>query len=151
METEKLPSISKLKNGQKLHSVWWVMKNRCYLKSSLKYKNYGLKGIRVCEEWNNSFREFYKWAIQNGYKDGLTIDRIDVNGDYCPENCRWVTQKIQQNNRSNNHLLTYKGITLTVAQWNEKLNFPYGRLQDRLTKGWDVIRAIEQPIRRKTK
>lgn len=101
-----------------LYGVRNGMKQRCGNSNNGKFKNYGARGIKVCEDWANNFENFYKWAMANGYKQGLTIDRIDVNGDYCPENCRWVSQKVQQNNRRNNHLITCDGVTHTLAEWS---------------------------------
>ena len=85
-----------------LYGVWGGIKTRCLNKNYKKYKDYGGRGIIICDEWLNDFSSFYNWSIENGYKKGLTIDRIDVNRNYEPKNCRWTTQKVQQNNRRNN-------------------------------------------------
>lgn len=87
------------KRNTKLYGVWSVMKQRCTNPNNHKYKDYGGRGITVCEEWLNSFETFYLWAVANGYAEGLSIDRIDNDGNYCPENCRWTTMKEQRHNR----------------------------------------------------
>lgn len=110
------------KRDTKLYSVWSHFKGRCYNLNDHKYSNYGGRGIEVCDEWRNNFQAFYDWSINNGYKEGLTIDRIDVDGDYEPNNCRWVDQKTQQNNRRNNTRLTYNGKTQTISQWASELS-----------------------------
>ena len=105
-------SITKNYNRDKLNNVYRKMKERCYNPKSLSYINYGAIGITVCDEWKNSYNEFKKWAIENGYKEEimpngrnrLTLDRINNKKGYCPENCRWITQKEQQNNRRNNRI-----------------------------------------------
>lgn len=99
----------------KIYRVWSSMKERCYNKNNKRYKNYGGRCISVCDEWKKSFTDFYNWAQKNGYSDGLTIDRIDNNGNYCPKNCRWVTRKEQNRNYSKNHKITYNGETLCLS------------------------------------
>lgn len=87
------------KSNTKLHGVWNTMKQRCTNPNNEKYNDYGGRGIVVCEEWRNSFEVFYEWAMSSGYAEGLSIDRIDVNGNYCPDNCRWATALEQRHNR----------------------------------------------------
>ena len=103
--------------GTKIYRLWCSIKNRCNLKNNPSYKWYGGKGIKVCEEWSNDFMSFYKWVIENGYKEGLSIDRIDSNKDYCPENCRFVELEEQQRNKCNNVKFTYQGMTKCIAEW----------------------------------
>lgn len=113
-----------------LYGVWNTMKQRCYNPNNLKYKNYGQREITINSLWKKSFKAFRSWAITNGYHKGLTIDRIDVNGNYEPSNCRWVTQKVQQNNRRNNHVVNGK----TIAEWAEKSGFSYTAILKRITQ-----------------
>lgn len=93
----------------KLYNSYRAMKERCHLPSHVAYKNYGGRGITVCEVWRNSFEAFADWSMANGYKDGLTIDRIDVNGNYEPTNCRWATRKEQANNTRKNNISKKEG------------------------------------------
>lgn len=97
----------------------------------------------MCYEWKGDFQTFYNWAINNGYTNKLTIDRIDVNGNYSPDNCRWVDQKIQQRNRSNNKLITIKEETHCLSEWCEMLCLNYKTVYCRLCRGWSVERALE--------
>lgn len=96
----------------RLHRIWHSMYCRCYYKSTNGYKNYGGRGIKVCEEWKHieGFINFYNWAMKNGYNEELTLDRIDLDGNYEPNNCKWSTPKYQSNHRRNNKIIKYKGI-----------------------------------------
>ena len=105
----------------RLYRIYRHMIERCYSKTCKSYKNYGDRGITVCDEWLADFMNFYNWAINNGYNDNLTIDRIDNNKGYSPDNCRWVTVKEQANNRRTSHLIVYKSQIKTIAQWAEEL------------------------------
>lgn len=128
-----------------LYRVYYDMKRRCYNEQCFSYQWYGAKGISICDEWlgNNGFRTFEQWAYNNGYSKGLTIDRIDTYGNYEPLNCRWVSMKIQQNNKTTTKYITYKNTTLPLAYWAEYLDIPYETLYARLSTGWSVKRAFE--------
>ena len=116
LKNEKLIQRSTTHNQRhtKLYEVWKTLKQRCINPNSQAYKNYGGRGISVCDDWRDSFPSFYDWSMKNGYKEGLSIDRIDNNGNYCPENCRWVDKRTQANNTRTNHYLTYLGQTKTL-------------------------------------
>lgn len=112
------------------------MKTRCYNKNYEHFKHYGERGIKVCEEWLNDFMTFYNWSMSNGYKDNLTIDRIDVNGNYEPSNCRWLTNEEQQNNKRRNIRLTYNGKTQTITQWARELGIKRELIERRHRRGY---------------
>ena len=136
-----------LKHGlskTRLHRIWHSMYCRCYYKSTNQYKNYGGKGIKVCEEWKHmeGFINFYNWAINNGYSDELTLDRIDNEKNYCPENCRWITLKEQANHKTNNVIYTFNGKTQTASQWCEEYGILQTTLNDRLKRGWTLEQAL---------
>ena len=136
------------KHGTRLYRIWQSMKARCNIKTIPAYENYGGRGITVCQEWENDFQVFYDWAMANGYADNLSIDRKDVNGNYEPSNCKWATRKEQQNNRRNNHLLTYNGVTKTASEWAESVGISADTILRRVKDGWNVERAITtKPIR----
>lgn len=127
----------------KLYSKYAGILRRCYNKNEKCYKNYGGRGISVCDEWLSSFVSFYEWAINNGYQEGLSIDRIDNNGDYCPENCRWVDNKTQANNRRSNRLYTMNGETKNLSQWCKQYGMEYTVVRNRIVKhGWPFEEAI---------
>jgi hypothetical protein len=117
------------------------MKQRCQNPKTISYKYYGKKGIAVCEEWN-IFENFKNWALSNGYKENLTIDRIDNNGNYCPENCQWATNKEQQNKTSYNKLIEYCGEIHNATQWAELLNIPRTTIYNRLRRGWSIEKIM---------
>lgn len=125
--------------GSRIYHIWKSMRYRCSTKNkeSRDYRDYVLRNIKVCEEWQNNFESFYQWAMSNGYRDDLSIDRIDNDGDYCPENCRWVSNTVQQRNRRKTVYLTYKGQTKALSEWCEiyglKMKTCYGRLHQ---YGW---------------
>lgn len=123
------------RTGENIYPVWKSMRARCNNPSNHAYENYGGRGISVCDEWNDDFQNFYDWALTNGYSSGLTIDRIDNDGDYCPENCRWSTRLEQSNNRRSCRYITYAGITHTIAEWSRVFNVPYCTLTRRIDRG----------------
>jgi hypothetical protein len=130
----------------RIHNIWLGMRQRCEKPKSQGWKKYGAKGIRVCAEWSR-FEAFRDWAYANGYTDELTIDRIDPQGNYEPSNCRWVTQKVQQNNRSNNIHLVLDGVDHSLIEWSEITGIPIRNLYNRYYLGWDADRIFRQPIR----
>lgn len=125
----------------RLYRIWGGMRRRCYEEQNKDYKNYGERGIVVCDEWLEYFN-FKEWAIQNGYNDKLTIDRIDVNGNYCPKNCRWVDMIAQNNNRRSNHILEYNGESHTIAEWSRITNIPPKTIRYRICAGWSIKDAL---------
>lgn len=118
----------------KLYRVWHAMKCRCYNPNDKKYPRYGLRGIKVCEEWKNDFVKFNNWANENGYAEGLSIDRIDNDGNYEPTNCRWVTMAQNANNTSKNVFITYKGETHTLSNWARKIKVSVDAIRYRIKK-----------------
>lgn len=117
--------------GTRLYDIWCSIKGRCFCVTNVDYNRYGGRGITICDEWKNDFCEFREWAYKTGYKDYLTIDRTDVNENYCPDNCRWVDMKTQANNRRNTIYITYDGETHTCAEWSEITGIKYDTLNSR--------------------
>lgn len=125
----------------RIYSIWENMKARCNCPSEKHYMNYGGRGIKVCQSWNE-FENFYKWAIQNGYNDNLTIDRIDNDKGYSPDNCRFVSRIVQQNNRRVNKTITYNNETHTIAEWSRIKNIKASTIRARLKYGWKDTEKI---------
>ncbi len=121
--------------GTRLYRIWKCMKTRCHNQNHQAYDRYGARGITVCDEWKDDFQAFYDWAMANGYEDHLTIDRKENDKGYSPDNCRWVTAKVQANNRKNNVLVTINGETKTIAQWAEQCGLKYDTVLKRYNKG----------------
>ena len=143
-------------SNTRLYHIWTCMKDRCYNPKNKKYKDYGGRGIIICDEWINDFEAFANWAYDNGYIENVsrgecTIDRIDVNGNYCQQNCRWVNQKVQTNNKRNNHYITYNGETHTVTEWNNILGYKKGVLSRRIFNGWSIEDAFTKPVKSNSK
>lgn len=132
----------------RLYRIWAHMRSRCNLKRHERYHEYGGRGIKVCPEWDD-FQNFHQWAIDNGYNESLTIDRIDNEKGYCPENCRWTDYKTQNNNRDYNVHLTHNGKTMTVAEWAREIGVKDATLRSRLKAGWSIERVLTTPITRK--
>lgn len=125
----------------RLYNIWKSMRQRCKNPKCLNYKNYGGKGISVCNEWDD-FKVFSKWALKNGYTEELTLDRIDVKENYNPLNCRWVSYKIQENNKTSNRYLELNGEIHTLAEWSDITGIKIGTIHARLKRGWNVEKAL---------
>ena len=141
----KLISQSNKTHGQtssRLYGIWRGMKSRCYNAHTKDFSYYGAKGIKVCDEWKQSFEHFKDWAFANGYSDDLTLDRIDGMKDYCPTNCRWVDRKTQSRNLSSNVVLTIYGISKTITEWSETCGIDRHTIRKRLDRGWDAEKAL---------
>lgn len=130
-------------SNSRIYKIHKNMVGRCLNKNDMHFEEYGKRGIKVCDEWVNSFENFYKWAIENGYNDELTLDRIDVNGNYEPLNCRWSTIIEQNNNKRNNRYIEYNGETKTITQWAREYNIKEGTLRARIDRyGIDFEKAL---------
>lgn len=135
------------KNGlsnTRLRHIYDNMKSRCYNKNNKSYKYYGGKNVTICDEWLKDFEFFYNWAINNGYQENLTIDRIDTNGNYEPNNCRWVNFREQISNRTNTIKLKYKNQIKPLSEWAKEYNIEISTLRTRISRGWCIERALNE-------
>lgn len=129
--------------------ILYTMIERCQNEKFKYYKNYGGRGIKVCDEWRNNPQSFVDWSMSHGYEDGLTIDRIDNDGNYEPNNCRWITQKEQLNNTRRNININYNGETHTLKEWSEIIDIGYDTLRSRIVrKKWPVEKAFNTPVKK---
>ena len=131
----------------RIDNIYRSMIDRCYNPNNKRYVHYGGRGISVCDEWKNDKTMFFKWANESGYESDLTIDRIDVNGGYEPTNCRWVSQRVQQQNRRNNFLIEYRGEKKTATEWERISGTKDCTIRSRIKKGWSAEEAIFGKLR----
>lgn len=137
-------------SSTRLYKVWQNMKRRCNNPNYRQYSNYGGRGIKVCDEWQE-FLPFYEWAMSHGYdenapKGECTLDRIDVNKGYSPDNCRFANKITQNNNKRTNHFISFNGETHTMKEWSEKTGISYCALESRINKRkWSIERALTTP------
>lgn len=142
------------KTDTRLYVVWKGMKRRCFGKTHKNYEHYGGRGITVCDEWlgKNGFQNFYDWAMANGYDENApvgkcTLDRINVNGNYEPSNCRWVEQSVQTRNKRNNHYITYNGQTKTITEWCKEYHICRKTISDYESKYGNEELALEYALK----
>lgn len=147
-KVDRMSQLNKTHGGrnERLYLVWMDMRRRCNDKKDIQFSNYGARGISVCKEWED-YANFRKWAEESGYNQDAkvgkcTLDRIDTNKGYSPDNCRWVDMKVQNNNRRNNLLLTYNGKTQTAAQWERELGLYKGSVSRHIRLGWSIERTL---------
>ena len=131
----------------RIYNIWKSMKQRCYDTKAISFPNYGGRGISICDEWRNDFMFFYDWAMANGYKENLSIDRIDFNGNYEPSNCRWATKNEQAQNKRNNIVLELNGERHTISEWSRITGIKSGALQGRKYAGWSDEKTLTTPVK----
>lgn len=122
-------------SNTRIYKIWLGIKKRCYAPYTPHYDYYGGRGISMCAEWRGDFQKFYEWSVANGYTDSLTIDRIDVNGDYSPNNCRWATIEQQAHNKRNLLYAKVNGIEKSLCEWSETYHIPLNALRLRYLRG----------------
>jgi len=138
------------KEYAKLYQSWKRMINRCYDPNNASYRHYRKKGVEVCIEWKYSFENFLRWAIEHGWSEGLSLDRIDNNGDYSPNNCRWATSKTQARNRDSCIYLTHNGETKSLIEWCEVFGVPHYLPCNRIRRGCTDFDEIFSKVNRQT-
>lgn len=150
--TKAIKYKHKTKDNKALYSILHGMMRRCNNENDARYKDYGGRGIKICDEWDNlkdGFDNFCDWSYSNGYEDGLTIERIDVNGDYCPANCKWITIKEQAQNTRKTKWVDYKGERIQLKKLCDRLGVTYDTVHNRIyTLGWNIEKAVETPSQR---
>jgi hypothetical protein len=140
-KTKEIDNTTHGKSDTRLYEILHGMKDRC-----INNKLYTRKNIEVCIEWLNDFMSFYNWAMSNGYRDNLSIDRIDNSKGYYPENCRWATRNQQQRNTDLNRILEYNGENLCIVEWSEITGLRQDTIWRRLNRGWSVEKTLTTPL-----
>jgi len=135
---------------ERLYTTWKDMLRRCGNPKCKSYSNYGGRGITVCEEWKADYLNFKAWSLSSGYRDTLTIDRINSSGNYEPLNCQWATMKMQENNTRNNRIVSYNNETHTVAEWAEIIGISYATISGRLNRSWTMDRISKTSQQKRT-
>lgn len=126
----------------RIYRIWCNIKGRCLNKKYPFYNNYGGRGIKICDEWKGNPVSFYNWAMANGYKDDLSIDRIDNNGNYEPNNCRWATKQEQNKNQRRTRFITYRGKRKCLTDWAKEVGIDRNTLRYRLNSGWGIEKSL---------
>lgn len=135
-----------LKTNSKIYHTWRAMRQRCYYPKHKYYDKYGGKGITICDEWHHSFEEFYKWALLSGYREGLSIDRIDNTKGYYPGNCKWSDWPTQCRNRKSNIYLEYDGKNLCIEDWSKIVGINSCTLRHRYKIGWTAEKILTHRV-----
>lgn len=129
----------------RINNIYRRIKERCYNRNNPAFSYYGKRGITMCPEWKDDFMAFYKWSIENGYTHEMTIDRIDTNKGYSPDNCRWTTMTVQQNNRTNNVRVSYNGQEHTLSEWADIVGITKSTIYHRYERKWPVDKMLNTP------
>lgn len=142
-------SMGAWRNGkrEKLYVIWCDIIQRCFDKNLKNYHRYGGRGITICDEWRHDYPAFRSWALSNGYKEGLSIDRINNNGNYEPNNCRWTTMVVQSRNKENTVFLFHNGERKPLMEWSESLGIKQSTIRERIRRGWEIEKALDTPVR----
>lgn len=135
-------------SNSRIFGIWAGMIARCYSPGDYHYKWYGARGIDICDEWRDCFQNFYDWSIKNGYDESKSIDRIDNNKGYCPNNCRWASYKEQMRNTSRNHMICYDNQERCLTEWAEIAGIPESTFRSRMKRGWSMERIMNTPLTR---